>query len=229
LRFTAKAQLREPAFILDCYHVQFTAGPTARNVRDVAPQKYDGAPTRTLSAAEGSLLLEGSAHPKVQISGKMATHKEGWWQSISYVYRERAKQTDPFFSLWEFQITHETIPKGDIITVTPDACLLPRSTFHVPDGDNHHISIMISSHYTMVNRRLQWLPRPSRNGTIGWRNFYHEMLVDMPIVDWPGGDPDLHTLYLKMLPSTLKAQGESFTGSLFSGNLDITCFRYIHT
>jgi hypothetical protein len=41
-------------------------------------------------------------------------------------------------------------------TVRPEASLLPTSTFYFPNGSEQPISIMIASHYTLVNPQFSF-------------------------------------------------------------------------
>jgi hypothetical protein len=148
---------------------------------------------------------------------------EGSSEPVSYSFHERKNSKDPFFSLWQFKITQKS-EDNDSITLEED--LLPRSTFHVPDGDEHDISILIAGHYTVNRAPSKWLPRPKRKDTIGWRNFYHDMLIRMP-VDWPEGDHRLRPLEFTMLLSDSTSEGRFFAGFLFSCNLYILCSRYV--
>jgi hypothetical protein len=228
LRFTTVAQPPKPPCILDHYHIKFSAGG-ARNVYDAAPQRYDGGSKNVMKTTEASLLAEGSALPKVQVGGKIAVQKEETHYSISYTYRERINREDPLCSSWEFRLARGGSPKDSIITVTPEACLLPTSTFHVLNGDKQPISIMIASHYTMANPRFRLLARTPNNGTIGWRNFYHEMLIDMPVVDWPEDDRILRTVYPIIVPSNHLATGKT-SRTLCTGAI-LTClnFRFVQS
>jgi hypothetical protein len=208
LRFTTRAQPLKPPFILDHYHIKFSA-EGARNVYDAAPEQCDGSPKIVTKTTGGSRLAEGSANPKVQVGRNMTEQKEETHYSISPQYRERINRGDPLCSFWEFRLAREGSPKDSIITVRPEASLLPTSTFYFPNGGEQPISIMIASHYTLVNPQFKFRARTPNNATVGWRNFYHEMLIDMPVVGWPEGDPILRTVYPTMAPSDQQTTGKS--------------------
>jgi len=144
----------------------------------------------------------------------MTSQVEDTFQSISYIYRERTKREDPFFSLWEFEVAPGPTPRDNMTAVTPAAYLRPTTTFQVLKNDNHPISVMIASRYTKVNSKLRWLYRIPSNGTIGWRNFYHELLIDMPVVDWPEGRISC-TVFPKMVFPSQHSTGGYFTHNVY--------------
>jgi hypothetical protein len=195
--------------------VKFTAGPgTKHNPYNPAPQKYDGVPKKTSTTVEGSLGFEGSPMPKIQFGGKRAMQLESISQSIDFKYRERTKKEESLFSLWEFEVAPESIPKDNMIVITPAACLRPTTTFEVPDNDCHPIFVMIASRYTMVNSRFRWIYRTPNNGTIGWRNFYHELLINMPVVDRSEGRISC-TVFPSLVYPSQQSIGEYLTDEVY--------------